>query len=248
MIRGVIFDLGSTLIRFDGEFAAVRGEAHQALVQALEKEGAALRVESFLARFIRDLDDADRRRNHSRVEITTFDILAEALRAEGIDLTAPERLRRALRAMYAVYEKRWRLYPETLAALRQTRLLRLKQALVSNAADEPNVRRLLARHKLGGFFQPTVISAAIGIRKPDPRAFQPVLDAWKIPAAEIVMVGDQLGMDILGARTLGMRSIWIRTEEHAPANRELLGMVEADAQVTTIGEVAAILRHWRSHS
>jgi putative hydrolase of the HAD superfamily len=244
VLRGVIFDLGSTLIRFDGDFQEVRREAHRALVKALRAEGVAVEEESFLARFIREHMEAEARRNRSHVEHTAFEILAGCLRAEGIAAQPPDLLRRVLEDMFAVYEACWTLYPGTRAALRETRALKLRQALVSNAGDEANVRRLLARHRLGKAFAPVVISAAIGIRKPDPRAFQPVLDAWKLPPGEIAMVGDQLGMDILGARTLGMRTIWIRTEEHSPANREWIGRVQADAQVTTIGEVAAILRCW----
>lgn len=146
--------------------------------------------------------------------------------------------------MYAVYQKHWKPYPGTAAALRQVKSLRLKMALLSNAGDEADVRRLLHLHKLEKTFRPVIISAAIGIRKPDPRAFQPILDEWKLPPDEIVMVGDQLGMDILGAQKLGLRTIWLRTEEKSPTNRPYLGKILADAQVRTIGEAAAILAHW----
>jgi predicted HAD superfamily phosphohydrolase YqeG len=62
---------------------------------------------------------------------------------------------------------------------------------------------------------------------------------------EIVMVGDQLGADILGGKQIGMRTIWLTTEENAPANQKLRGRLTADAQVKTIGEAAALLVHWK---
>jgi putative hydrolase of the HAD superfamily len=104
---------------------------------------------------------------------------------------------------------------------------------------------MLAGHKLESYFDPIIISAAIGIRKPDPRAFRPILDSWGVPARQVVMVGDQLGADILGARTLGLRTVWLTTEADAPANRAARGKVTADAQVNTIGEAAALILHWK---
>jgi putative hydrolase of the HAD superfamily len=115
--------------------------------------------------------------------------------------------------MYEVYELHWRLFPDALDALEKIRASGLHLAMLSNASDEDNVRRMLAAHGLESYFDPVVISAAIGIRKPDPRAFRPVLDAWGIPAPELVMVGDTLEADILGAKRIGMRAIWISAEE-----------------------------------
>jgi putative hydrolase of the HAD superfamily len=245
MIRGVIFDYGSTLIYFKGDFKEVRPKAHQALVQALIAEGIALRGEQFLERFTRKIDEADSRRVVDYKETTTFEVLVATLREEGFPPQPPDRLQKALRAMYLVYEKKWRLFPDTHEALRKVRLLKLRMALVSNASDAANVHQMLKNHRLDKIFRPVVISAAIGVRKPDPRAFQPVLEAWKCAPEKIVMVGDQLGMDILGAQKLGMRTIWIRSEEDSSFNREFLGKVIPDVQVGTIGEAAAILAHWK---
>lgn len=245
MVDGVIFDYGSTLIQFDADFPSVRTSAHHALVCALAAEGISLQEDAFLERFCRKMVESDTRRNRDRLEVTAGEILAETLREEGIATLSPSRIKRVLRKMYAVFEEHWKPYPETHEALRQIKALRLRLAMVSNAADEADVRSLLKNHRLEALFSPVVISAAIGFRKPDARAFQPVLDAWKCDPGKIVMVGDQLGMDILGAQALGMRTIWIRTEEDAPSNREFRGKVTADAQVNTIGEVAAILAHWK---
>ena len=52
------------------------------------------------------------------------------------------------------------------------------------------------------------VSIDLKIRKPDPRIFQYTLDALEIPAAEAVMVGDQLGADVYGAQQLGIYGVW----------------------------------------
>ena len=244
-IRGVIFDYGSTLITFDGDWAEVRKQAHHALLEELRSDGVEPRESSFLDRLARKFDEYERKRLLDHIETTSTAVLVETLQAEGVPPQPLSRIQRSLRAMYTVYESHWKLFPQTQSALRKIRALGLRMAMLSNASDEANVRRMLANHRLEKIFDPVVISAEIGIRKPDARAFQPILKAWGIPAPQIVMVGDQLGMDILGAKNLGMRTIWLCTEERSPTNRPFLGKVSADAQVKTIGEVAAILAHWK---
>ena len=244
-IRGVVFDYGSTLITFDGDWAEVRTQAHRALLDALRREGVEPREAAFLDRLARKFDEYERKRLLDRIETTATAVLVETLQAEGMPPQPLSRIQRALRAMYMVYESHWKLFPQTQSSLRKIRALGLRMAMLSNSSDAANVRRMLANHKLEKMFDPVVISAEIGIRKPDARAFEPILKTWGIPPAQIVMVGDQLGMDILGAKNLGLRTIWLCTEEKSPSNRPFIGKVCADVEVKTIGEVAAILAHWK---
>jgi HAD superfamily hydrolase (TIGR01509 family) len=244
MLRGVIVDYGSTLITFAGDVAEVRGRAHRALLAELQGEGLALRPRRFLPRLARKFDEYDRKRAGDNLEPTSLAVLAAVLQEEKIPPQPDVLLRRALQAMYEVYEVHWQLFPDAIPALEKIRARGMRLAMLSNAADEANVRRMLAGHRLTAYFDPLVISAEIGVRKPDARAFQPILAAWAIPAGDIVMIGDQLGADILGAQQLGLRTIWLRTEENAPANRSLLGKVAADAQVRTFGDAAALVEHW----
>ncbi len=245
MIRGVILDYGSTLIFFDGDVAEVRGRAHRALLATLCGEGLKLKEKRFLARLARKFEAYDRRRAVDHTETTSFSVLAAVLEEEKVPPQPVTVMRRALRSMYEIFEAHWKLFPDSIPALEKIRAAGLRTAMLSNASDEENVRQMLDNHKLESYFDPVVISAAIGIRKPDRRAFQPVLDAWGVPAAEIVMVGDQLGADILGGQQAGMRTIWLTTEENAPANQKLRGKLSADARVKTIGEAAALLVHWK---
>ena len=248
MLRGVILDYGSTLIGFDGVSGEVRGRAHRAMLETLRGEGLVLREQAFLARLAGKFKAYDRKRAADHREPSAFSVLTAVLAEEKLAPQPPALLRRALRSMYEVYEAHWKLFPESLPALERIRAAGLRMAMLSNASDEENVRRMIANHKLESYFDPVIISAAIGIRKPDARAFQPILDAWRIPAAEMVMVGDQLGTDILGGNALGLRTIWLTTEEHAPANRKLRGKIPAAAQVNTIGEAAALVIHWKEQA
>lgn len=215
MIRGVIFDYGSTLIYFDGDMKEVRVRAHKALAEYLLRQGMELRETAFQDRLARKFDEYERRRGVDHLETTAASVLAATIREEGLPAQPEEKIRRALRSMYEVFETRWKLFPETRSALKKVSKLGLRMAMLSNASDENNVRQMIRNHRLGKFFDPVVISAAIGIRKPDAKAFQPILQAWGFPPQDIVMVGDQLEMDILGAKNLGMRTIWVCGNDQA---------------------------------
>jgi putative hydrolase of the HAD superfamily len=109
-------------------------------------------------------------------------------------------------------------------------------ALVTNGA--PDVQReKLAGTTLASRFGAILISAELGIAKPDPRIFRAALDAIGARAADAAMVGDSLSRDVAGARNAGLRSIWIdrglepaRPDDPTP-----------DARIRALSEVRSIL-------
>jgi putative hydrolase of the HAD superfamily len=109
-------------------------------------------------------------------------------------------------------------------------------ALVTNGASD------VQRDKLGGtrlarHFGAIVVSAELGIAKPDPRIFQHALRAVGADAKDSVMIGDSLSRDVAGARAAGMRSIWIdRGDERSKA-----GNAVPDARVTALSQIRSCL-------
>lgn len=53
------------------------------------------------------------------------------------------------------------------------------------------------------------ISADLGIRKPHPDIFLHALKSLNVPPEEAAMVGDSLSADVVGAKRLGLRAIWM---------------------------------------
>lgn len=83
-------------------------------------------------------------------------------------------------------------------------------ALVSNFYG--NLPMVLAEFGLDGLFRAVIESAAVGIRKPDPRIYQLGVDALGLRADEVVVVGDSFRNDILSAKALGCRAFWLKGE------------------------------------
>ena len=80
--------------------------------------------------------------------------------------------------------------------------------LVTNGA--PDVQReKLAGTTLSSRFATVVISAELGIAKPDARIFNVALGALGVRPEDAAMVGDSLPRDVAGARNAGLRAIWI---------------------------------------
>ncbi len=137
-IRGVIFDYGSTLITFDGDWAEIRKQAHRALLEALRADGVELRETTFLERLARKFDDYERKRLQNHIETTATAVLVETLQAERRPAAAAEpAAARAARNVRGVGIALEAFPPNPHRASRKIRALGLRMAMLSNASDAP---------------------------------------------------------------------------------------------------------------
>ena len=95
-------------------------------------------------------------------------------------------------------------------------------ALATNGPADVQTTKLRASG-LERFFPLVVASSEIGFGKPDPRIFRAALERMKLPAAEVLVVGDSLEKDVAGSAAAGLRCVWVnrtrakRTSGPAPA-------------------------------
>ena len=86
------------------------------------------------------------------------------------------------------------------------------------------------------YFDLIVSSAEEGIAKPDPRIFLLALERAGCSPEECVMVGDRLDNDILPAKKLGMKTVWVRQGSFAGGDPGKLGIIP-DLVIESIGEL-----------
>jgi putative hydrolase of the HAD superfamily len=86
---------------------------------------------------------------------------------------------------------------------------RYKLGIVSNFAIPECVDKLLERHGLEKLFDVVVVSGAVNKRKPSPEIFEEALKKLGITAEKTVFVGDTVDADIEGAKSAGMKAIFI---------------------------------------
>ena len=80
----------------------------------------------------------------------------------------------------------------------------------------------------------------MGIAKPDLVIFEKALKLSACAAEESVMVGDRLDNDMAPAKTVGMKTVWLKQRLAAYQNAEL-GRDVADYQIGTLSELLTIL-------
>lgn len=237
MIRGVIFDLGGTLIH-PGDFE--RGNA-QALARWLRGRGQAP-PEGFAEALM-----AERRAlwdsRTGAEEVTADRALRAVLERFGLPADAAF-VADAERAFFSYELDGMRALPEAVALLAHLARLGLRTGLISNASSHYLVVEGCRRLLFTPYLDPIISSAGFGLTKPDPRIFRAVLRQWDLPPGEVAMVGDTLGADIAGAAAVGMRSILL-TAAHPPGAPTALDSLRPDAAARALAEVGDIIDRWR---
>jgi putative hydrolase of the HAD superfamily len=97
-----------------------------------------------------------------------------------------------------------RLDPDLLSLIRELREAQVAVGLLSN--NSPDLADTLADLEVAPLFTAIVISASIGIMKPDPAAYHAILEALEIAPEQAVFVDDSMD-NVEGARAVGMASI-----------------------------------------
>lgn len=79
------------------------------------------------------------------------------------------------------------------------------------ANQNPGTAGRLESWGLKHYFSVIAASAELGTAKPNPEIFLTAMDMAGCTPEEAVMVGDRLDNDILPAKKLGMKTVWMRT-------------------------------------
>jgi 2-haloalkanoic acid dehalogenase type II len=244
MIRGIIFDLGNTLMYFDGEWETTIAHGVENMRVYLNQRGFTLPA-TFDTDFRKMRDKGLQQRLQSNSEYTAEQALNDTLAWHSICWIPEAIYPHAIRKFFDAEQAHWRAYDDARATLENLRARGFKLALMSNATDHAFIERIARNGNIAEFFEPLLSSAKISHRKPDPRAFQPILDAWQIPPNEIVMVGDSPAFDILGARRAGMRGVLIKDRwETAPKPHGELAdadLMQPDAVISQLTELPAVI-------
>ena len=85
---------------------------------------------------------------------------------------------------------------------------RLPLVLVSNFYG--NLAAVLNDYGLADLFGHVVESAAVGVRKPDPRIFMLGVEALGLSPQQVMVVGDSVKNDIRPARSIGCHTVWLK--------------------------------------
>jgi len=128
------------------------------------------------------------------------------------------------------------VYPNVNKALIQLIKMGINLAVVSDAPSREAWMRLYYLN-LHHVFDPVLTFDDTGVRKPSPKPFQMALDYLKIDPNEAIMIGDWPERDVVGAKEIGMKTIFARYGD-------TFGTVDsgADWDVNDVYEVVNIVK------
>jgi 2-haloalkanoic acid dehalogenase type II len=241
VIEAILFDLGGTLIHFEGAWPDLMQTANLELLNNLEQQGLVLEANVFLNKFRQRLEEYYVQRESEFIEYTTAQILQNLLIEMGHTEATLETLRPALKRLYAVSQAQWKAETDTLSTVESLKQSGIRMGIVSNASDDDDVQTLVDNAGIRTYFDFVLSSAACGIRKPNPRIFQIALDHWKMSPERAAMVGDTLGADILGANNAGIYSVWITRRADTPGNRDHEDTIQPNATIASLAELPELI-------
>lgn len=195
MIRAIVFDVDNTLV----DFRKWKNAAVDAAVVAMIDAGLDLSAEQAHRRISEIYE-----RKGIEYQGVFDDFLHEILgyidhRILAAGIVAYRRAREGALVSY----------PHVNLALLRLFRMHLKLAVVS---DAPRMQVWMRLVQLGVdmFFDTVVTFDDTGVRKPAPEPFQKALELLGVRPEEAVMVGDWAERDIVGAKTLGMHTVFAR--------------------------------------
>ena len=219
MITTLFFDIGETILNAEAQLDAL-AEAHR---KVLGDFGFSLTRDEY-----RRLDSE---------KIKTF--VPSATHAitwhfAKPDVSLQNGITAELRSHYdEIRQIESRLYPEVDRLLEKL----ADDYVLGLAGNAPaSIRKHLQELDVLRWFTHTDVSGSIGIKKPDQRFFETVLANAGTKASESIMIGDRLDNDIIPARRIGMKTIWIRWGRYSIMEPRTPDEIP-DATVTDVREV-----------
>lgn len=211
VIRGVIFDINSTLI--DIQTDESRDDIFRSISHFLTYQGISLHRGEVRDCYFRIMENQRRKSAEEYPEFDAVAIFREIIEDNAGDFTRSlsaekrEQMPLLLAELYrGISRNRLQLYPgvkDMLAVLKERYML----AAVTDAQSAYAVAELQAVGLLD-YLKPVIISGDYGYRKPDKRLFQKALDALNLKSDEVIYVGNDMFRDIFGAQQLKIKTVF----------------------------------------
>ncbi len=232
-IQAVLFDMFDTLIIIEKNhefYAHSLKKTHKVLVD----NGVNVKFAVFRDAYIKARDElyveAD-----ARLEEPHFNLrIANALKNLGYPLGAnSDVVTKATNAFCEGFMDYVRIDDNAKKTL-ETLHGKYKLGIISNFAIPECVDKLLKKHGLDKLFDVVIVSATVNKRKPSPEIFEKALANLDVTAENAVFVGDTVDADVEGAKSAGMKSIYI---ERRPQKESIC----PDQTIKSLGELLAAL-------
>jgi putative hydrolase of the HAD superfamily len=210
-IRGIIFDLYGTLI--DIETDESMEEIYRAIANFLTYKEIYIHGGDVRDLYYQLLSQEKEKSREEYPEISVQAIWKAFLARHGLGVgSGCHELAVTLAYLYrGISRKRLQLYPSVRRVLDELQP-RYRMGIVSDGQPcwvLPEMRAL----GLGAYFNPVIVSADHGFRKPDPRLIEKALHLMGVTSSDVLFVGNDMYRDIHGASRLNIKTIFFGSNQ-----------------------------------
>jgi HAD superfamily hydrolase (TIGR01549 family) len=204
MIKGIIFDFWGTL---------VENGIHPSPVNQVKY---ILRVRMPFRDFVTRFEESMMTTEHTDLNEAFMNVCNE------FGIRDKEYVVEKLVGMWNKNELLGKPFFEVIEILNYLKEKGFKIALISNT--NPTIMRVIEKHNLHKYFDAEIYSYQEGILKTNPALFQTAVERLGLANDEVIMIGDSIQTDIIGARNAGLRALLLdrmNKRDYTPKIRNL---------------------------
>jgi len=125
------------------------------------------------------------------------------------------------------------VYPDVVSTLKIFKESGIPMAIISNTTNPEFIKKNeLLQTGLNEFFEFAVYSSSTPYRKPHPSIFNAAISRLGVMSENILFVGDDLHMDIVGAQSVGMPTAWLNRD-----GSSLVNNIKPLHEITSLSEL-----------
>ena len=130
------------------------------------------------------------------------------------------------------------LYQDSKAAIAALKSTGVKIGIVAN--QPASVVESLKADQIYDLIDFLGVSAIVGIEKPNPVIFELAISKLATPANQIIHIGNRIDTDVLPAKKLGMKTVWVRRGEANP-DPSPADLAQADISVDDLTNLTQLI-------
>ena len=171
------------------------------------------------------------RQTHREVNFET--VLRYLFFKYGIEVDGRATWKEILIVYYKVIHRVRLVYPEVVSTLNTLADSGVRMAIISNTTNPEFIKeKELCQTGLSTYFEFAIFSSSTPYRKPHPSIFNAAISRLNMEAENILFVGDDLKMDVMGAQSVGMSTAWLNRD-----GSSAVGNISPDYQITSLSEL-----------
>ena len=223
-VKAIIFDDFFTLRYPIGE----KEDIIYPILKALKREGVSVDYEEFLGQYSKEDELYQKRLKETLHESLLDDIVMSALMACGYESKAVSKIAKEA-VNYGLTSRKAKWFPNVKSTLATLRKKGYKLGLISNThwRFSYNLKKEFEK-----YFHVVTLSYEHGYAKPHPSIFFVTLNKLETKVNQCLHVGDDPIADIQGAKSVGMKTAFIKRKKVK---------TDADIEIKRVDELTALL-------